>query len=226
MVAPESIDPEKILAAEDAEPLIKSRERVHTYGEVFTPKRIVTKMLDLVSVELETDPDFVNKTFFEPAAGDGNFLVTILQRKLAAIEQRFPREDIPYESLFALASIYGVELLRDNHDIAQSLMLAEIVEFLTRLGVKCGPQTNLYRAARHIISVNIICGNTLTGLNEKQEPLIFSWWHRVDQDPHSVRREDFTFASLREAEERLFDFFTSPNYAICPIDHVYKETLS
>ena len=111
------------------EQVVKSRHRVKTYGEVFTPRHMVDRMLDLVREELETGPDFVDKTFLEPAAGDGNFLVAILHRKLHAIEKRYPREEWPEESLFALASIYGIELLEDNHRDAKEAMLAEFVRF-------------------------------------------------------------------------------------------------
>mgnify|MGYP003420694617 CR=1 FL=1 len=52
---------------EPGEELIKSRQRVKAHGEVFTPRRMVDQMLDLVSAELETGPHFVDKTFFEPA---------------------------------------------------------------------------------------------------------------------------------------------------------------
>ncbi|QGP90619.1 hypothetical protein GKZ92_23200 (plasmid) [Gordonia sp. 135] len=77
---------------------VKSRQRVKAYGEVFTPRHLVDRMLDLVGPELETGPDFVDKTFLEPAAGDGNFLVAILRRKLNAIEKRYPVETWPQES--------------------------------------------------------------------------------------------------------------------------------
>lgn len=53
------------------EQLVKSRHRVKTYGEVLTPRHMVDRMLDLVQKDLEC----VDKTFLEPAAGDGNFLV-------------------------------------------------------------------------------------------------------------------------------------------------------
>ena len=53
---------------------MKSRHRVKNYGEVFTPRHMVKRMLDLVREELETGHDFVDKTFLEPAAGHGNFL--------------------------------------------------------------------------------------------------------------------------------------------------------
>lgn len=44
------------------------------HGEVFTPRHMVERMLDLVREDLETGTDFVDRTFLEPAAGDGNFL--------------------------------------------------------------------------------------------------------------------------------------------------------
>lgn len=66
--------------------VVKSRDRVKAYGEVFTPRHMVERMLDLVGEELESGPEFVDKTFLEPAAGHGNFLVAILGRKLHAIE--------------------------------------------------------------------------------------------------------------------------------------------
>lgn len=68
---------------------------------------MVNQMLDLVQPELETGSNFVDRTSFEPAAGDGNFLVAILQRKLHAIAKRYQPAVQPMESLFALASIYG-----------------------------------------------------------------------------------------------------------------------
>lgn len=205
----------------DEERLVKSRRRVKAYGEVFTPSRMVNQMLELVRAELETGPRFVDKTFFEPAAGDGNFLVAILQCKLRAIERRYQPEFWPTESLFALASIYGVELLEDNHEAAQAALLAKFVAFHKRNGSNCGYRTNLYRSAVHILGVNVIMGNTLTGLDACGNPIQFSWWNRVLNVPGTVYREPFTLASLRSAD--AFDFTTYAVYAPCRIDHVHKE---
>lgn len=203
------------------ENLVKSRHRVKTYGEVFTPRHMVHQMLDLVKPELETGPRFVDKTFFEPAAGDGNFLVAILQRKLAAIEKRYQPQVWPTESLFALASIYGVELLSDNHHDAQQNLLAEFISFHDRAGTKCSTRTNLYRSARFLIVSNIIEGNTLTGLTGSGEPIQFSWWNRILNVPGTVQREPFSLASLRDPD--TLDFMSYKTYAPCRIDHVYKE---
>src|SRR6187431_2279631 len=152
---------------------------------------MVDRMLDLVREELETGPDFVDKTFLEPAAGDGNFLLAILRRKLQAIEKRIPAEEWLHESLFALASIYGVELLEDNHQDAKAAMLAEFLSFHQAHGVACGARTNLHQAASHLVSMNVVCGNTLTGQTPDGHNIQFSWWHRVEGQVGMVRREPF-----------------------------------
>ena len=207
------------------ERLIKSRHRVKAHGEVFTPRHMVNQMLDLVRPELETGPNFVDKTFFEPAAGDGNFLVAILQRKLHAIEKRYQPSVWPTESLFALASIYAVELLADNHEAAQTTLMREFVAFHERAGNTCTARTNLYRAAAALVERNIVCGNTLTGLDVRGAEIQFSWWHRVLNEPGMVRRDPFTLASLRGSAggTGMFDFTTYETYAVCRIDHVHKE---
>lgn len=202
--------------------VVKSRHRVKTYGEVFTPRYMVDKMLDLVREELETGPDFVDKTFLEPAAGDGNFLVAILRRKLQAIEKRFPSKEWPRESLFALASIYGVEFLQDNHQDAKASMLAAFIRFHQAHGTPCGPEADLHRAAEFLIDANIVRGNTLTGQTADGRDIQFSWWHRIDGKPGIVQREPFALASLRD--DNGFDFTVYDSYKICRIDKVHVET--
>lgn len=203
------------------ERVVKSRHRVKAYGEVFTPRRMVDRMLDLVREELEVGRDFVDKTFLEPAAGDGNFLVAILRRKLHAIEKRYPAEEWPEESLFALASIYGIELLKDNHQDAKAIMIAEFLGFHEAHGTSCGWDTSLRRAAEFLIDTNIVRGNTLTGQTPKGQDIQFSWWNRVAGASGMVQREPFTLASLRD--DGGFDFTIYDSYQVCRIDKVHEE---
>lgn len=202
------------------EQLVKSRHRVKTYGEVLTPRHMVDQMLDLVSDDLENGPGFVDKTFLEPAAGDGNFLVAILQRKLRAIEKNYAYEEWPETSLFALASIYGIELLEDNHEDAKAAMLATFVRFHEEREVPCGPTTNLQRAAAFLIDTNIIRGNTLTGLDWRGKEIQFSWWNRVEDAPGMVEREPFTFSSLHNG---ALDLTLYDDYEPCRIDRVHQQ---
>ena len=62
--------------------LVKSKQRVADHGEVFTPPWMVEAMLDLVKGESER----IDSRFLEPACGSGNFLVSIMQRILTAVE--------------------------------------------------------------------------------------------------------------------------------------------
>lgn len=203
------------------ERVVKSRDRVRAYGEVFTPRHMVDRMLDLVRDDLEDGPDFIDKTFLEPAAGDGNFLVAILHRKLRAVEKRLSPDVWVSESLFALASIYGIELLEDNHEEARAAMLAKFVDFHTRHDASFSPDSTLVRAARFLIDTNILRGNTLTGLDWHGEEIQFSWWNRVAHSPSMVKREPFSLASLRDGNG--FDFTVYETYAACRIDRVQDE---
>src|SRR5262245_36355973 len=79
--------------------LIKSRKRVADHGEVFTPSWMVESMLDLVKGETER----IDSRFLEPACGSGNFLVRILQLKLAAVELKFRKSDFEKQHYALLA---------------------------------------------------------------------------------------------------------------------------
>lgn len=92
------------------EKIIKSKDRVKKHAEVYTPEWVVNDMLDMLKEESGCDPfKDIDATFLEPAAGNGNFVVKILERKLA-----WAKTDD--EKLRALKSIYAVELLQDNVD--------------------------------------------------------------------------------------------------------------
>ncbi len=91
---------------------VKSKQRVADHGEVFTPAWMVEAMLDLVKGETER----IDSRFLEPACGDGNFLVQILRRKLAAVELKYAKSDFErrHYAPLALMCLYGIELLTDN----------------------------------------------------------------------------------------------------------------
>ena len=96
---------------------IKSKRRVTDHGEVFTAEREVNAMLDLVKQETER----VDSTFLEPACGNGNFLAAILKRKLAVVNIIGKGKPGIWESesIRALMSVYGVDLLPDNVEECQ-----------------------------------------------------------------------------------------------------------
>jgi len=60
---------------------IRSKQNVRDNGEVFTPFAIVDKMIALIPDEAWEDPKYC---FLEPACGNGQFLVKIFERRIAA----------------------------------------------------------------------------------------------------------------------------------------------
>ncbi|MDU0409273.1 hypothetical protein N42HA_02290 [Lactococcus lactis] len=199
------------------EKLIKSKERVQKHGEVFTPNWMVQKMLDVEGVREACEDIYA--TFLEPSAGDGNFLTAILERKLKAVINQFSKSSWKTKSLFALASIYGIEFLEDNLELARSRMIIYYLEwfeqtFDERLSVK----NEIYKSANYIIKKNIVRGNTLTKRHPDLEtPIVFTEWNRVEGSKSDVEVIEFQFAELfnegellelgiAEGQVSLFDF--------------------
>lgn len=148
---------------------IKSRERVSNYGEVFTAPREVNAMLDLVKEEC----DRIDSRFLEPACGDGNFLVEILRRKLAAanIDSHSQNE---YEefSTKAVESIYGVDIQPDNVAAARERLFELYTEsYAWHCGVIARPDIRF--KIRDILNRNIVCGDFLTKTTSDGEPIWF-----------------------------------------------------
>ena len=112
-------------------------DRVRLTGEVFTQKELVDEMLDQLDPDLFRDPE---KTFLDPACGDGEFLAGALYRKL--------RNGIAFEQ--ALSTLFGVDIMRDN-------------VMLCRERLCCG---NTSETIKKIASKNIICKDALTYFDE------------------------------------------------------------
>jgi hypothetical protein len=126
---------------EKKEPLTKSKARVKELGEVFTPAALVSEMLD----KLPPDCWLPEKTFLEPSCGTGNFLVQVLERKLAR----------GHPPLQALATIYGVDIMKDNVVESRKRLLQGVIDG----GLDWeGPDL---RKAVKILKQNIRQGNTL-----------------------------------------------------------------
>jgi hypothetical protein len=180
--------------------LIKSKKRVDDHGEVFTPSWLVEAMLDLVKGETER----VDSRFLEPACGSGNFLVRVLQRKLAAAEIKFGKCDFErrHYALLALMCTYGIELLEDNIAECRANML-EI--FAGYLNLK--EPDELYQAACYVLSQNLIHGDALTMRTTSGQPITFPEWGYLGKG--KFQRRDFRFdvltgSSAFSAEGSLF----------------------
>lgn len=144
---------------------IKTRERVRDLAEVYTHKREVDAMLDLVAdmFPSEENPRNTDRKFLEPAAGSGNFLEDILRRKLAFITVYRYRRQAVYEHriLRALASIYAIDIDPGNVDECKGRMRAVLNSHLDNdLNTRVVSE-GFASAVEAILETNIICADTL-----------------------------------------------------------------
>jgi predicted helicase len=180
--------------------LIKSKQRIADHGEVFTPAWMVEAMLDLVKGETER----IDARFLEPACGSGNFLVRILQRKLAAVELKYAKSDFEkrHYALLALMCTYGIELLADNIAECRANMLEILADYLN-----LDESDDLHRAASYVLSQNLVHGDALKMRASDDQPITFAEWGYLGKG--KFQRRDFrldvlTGASAYSREGDLF----------------------
>lgn len=188
----------------DEKPLMKSKERVRQHGEVFTPKWIVDKMLDQPGIKEATEN--LRATFLEPSAGEGAFLVEILNRRLnLAYQQSDSLQEYEENALIGLSTLYGIELLEDNVEMLVINLMSEFEKHYYEAIYKySGNYSNkVFQSAKVIISANMVQGNALTYLTQENTPIIFSEWKILPKKygKYKVERIESTFEDIIEQNE-------------------------
>lgn len=148
---------------------MRSKERARDLGEVFTAECEVNAMLDLAR-----DVNYASR-FMEPGCGSGNFLVVILERKLAMVralpEVRTAkgiarRAEYETKSLIALASIYGIDIDKVNIKEARERLTAVMLREYAALRPKLEPSPEYGGAVAEILETNIVLGDLLGDLKK------------------------------------------------------------
>lgn len=175
---------------------IKSKQRVADHGEVFTPAWMVAAMLDLVAAETER----IDSRFLEPACGSGNFLVQIVQRKLAAVELKYSKSDfeLRHYALLGLMCVYGVELLADNIAECHANVLKIFAEYLN-----LDESDDFYRAASYVLSQNLVHGDALKMCTDEGKQITFAEWGYLGKG--KFQRRDFLLDSLAQSASYVAD---------------------
>lgn len=177
---------------------IISKQRVADHGEVYTPRRIVNAMLDLVKSQTER----IDSRFLEPACGTGNFLAEILERKLRVVEKRYRKSQLEYErnATLAVSSIYGIDILEDNvRECRQRLSGIFDENYLSLFAKKTRDECQ--ESVREILNRNIIHGDALSlkTVDDCPQPIVFTEWSPVNGS--LIKRRDFTFSELLNSGE-------------------------
>lgn len=177
----------------------------------------------------------IHATFLEPSAGEGAFLVEILHQRLSYLDRQISKTNWPKQAIWALMSIYGIELLPDNLLKARDAMLEVIINhYKAKMQKQLSVKTEFYKTAKFVIATNIVQGNTLTYTTNEGKLIEFSHWWPKDG---KVQREVFTYKLLfnnsdaddvgaAEGQLSLFDELENKSeneYVLCDVLKVYKE---
>ena len=170
---------------------VKSKDRVTDFGEVNTAPREVNAMLDLVKQETER----LDSRFLEPACGDGNFLIEVLNRKLHILVKNFKKNQYEFErnSVVAIGSIYGVDILEDNAQSARDRLFNRFMGVYEK-HFKNYLNQDLIKTVKFILDKNIINGDALTLKQvNSSNPVTFCEWAIIN---NKLKRRDFTLSDL------------------------------
>ena len=97
----------------------RSAGRIKKYAEVFTPNVLVLEVLAKLQT-LDNSAFCGQKTFLDPACGDGQFLVWVMVMKLTSgnlsllQDAEFAKHDVTKEYNLQLGTLYGVDIQQDN----------------------------------------------------------------------------------------------------------------
>ena len=114
------------------------RKGANGTAEFFTPYSIVKRMADKIPDEDWADP---NKTFLEPAMGNGNLIIAILYRRIV-------EHGIDWKT--TLKTLYGVELVESNVDETKE----RIIDLLNKLNIEYDKDV-----AYEIMNRNLVCSD-------------------------------------------------------------------
>jgi hypothetical protein len=135
----------------------------------------------------------IDSRVLEPACGSGNFLIPVLVRKLASVQLRHGRNEFEkrHYALFSLMCTYGIELLPDNAQDCRDNLAAVFTSFLS-----IDQDIEWARAARAVLSANIVQGDALTMEDPAGRPITFPEWGYLGKG--KFQRRDFRYDALTQ----------------------------
>lgn len=143
--------------------------------------------------QVEHEADRIDSRFLESACGSGNFLVSVLRRKLSTVHSRYRRSDFEkrHHAIHALMCIYGIELLEDNVAECRQNLLDALFEYLG-----AGSPDEWFAAARVVVNANIVHGDALSMTTSAGVPIVFAEWGYLGRG--RFQRRDFRFEQLTQ----------------------------
>lgn len=172
------------------EQLIRSRERVETFAEVFTPAHIVKAMVNLPG--LKEDSSRIDSRVVDLACGNGNFLAEILSRRLAKLARQ-PKKNFERDLFRAVSNLYGIDIIQDNCIECRGRLL-EMACAVYDKKFRSKVDNKAKGALSYVLSNNIVWADTLNSR------VVFPEWAFVGF--RSVKRTDYAFKFSESGEPK------------------------
>ena len=171
---------------------IRNSERIRDLAEVFTAEKEVSAMLNL----LEPITSKLDARFLEPSCGNGNFLVSILDRKLKTVSSRY-KNQIEYEflTIVATASIYGVDIDIQNVKEARNRMKERIIDHYSNVLNTRTRSEYFDKIIDLVLKTNVICGDMINGINN------IKFIEYTSPKPNKIQRRIFRLVDLLTASQ-------------------------
>lgn len=148
---------EQFLSLEGYEDIRVSRRKGSgSTQEFFTPYSIVKKMCEKISDSDWSDPD---KTFLEPAFGNGQFIIYIIYNRII--------HGVSWKR--ALETTYGLELMEDNVTETYVRILS-LLDSLDEYGIIKDYEIKSIKEAMDIMKKNLVCHDFFTWNFEEWRP--------------------------------------------------------
>ncbi|MGM0855879.1 MAG: SAM-dependent DNA methyltransferase [Pseudomonadota bacterium] len=167
----------------------KSKDRVREIAEVYTNEREVNAMLDLIPID--HPDDIIRYKYLEPACGNGNFLIEILNRKLTRVNEKYAHKSMRVFEFFharALSTIYGIDICHENVVEARERLYRAIKSNIDMHKGSIIYSEGFFPLIRYLLQQNIVWGDAINGA------------HRITLIDYKVEGKSF--------EQRRYKFAT------------------
>ena len=139
----------------------------------------------------------IESRFLEPACGDGNFLIQILEKKFETIRTRTPANSLRYSRaiFLALTTLYGIDIIQNNVERCRQRLLERCNREYRHILRADSPE--LSNSLEVVLGLNIVHGDALRLTRaDSNEAITFSEWTFVEGS--NIIRRDYEFLTLLE----------------------------
>lgn len=188
---------EKPNKKENQEILIVSKKRVKNLAEVYTAKREVVSILNLIPQEIWENN---NSTFLEPSCGNGNFIEAIILKKIKNLNINKNQQQLEFDILNAVCHIYGIDICFENIKTCKNRIFKLIKKYFYDIYNHLIPTEKFLTTLEYIIDLNYICNDTL----KNSENICFiKWKFSINLD---CKEKIFKLSELLKSDKKQLNF--------------------